>query len=166
MPNKDFSIEIEGSEQLMAFFQDMPRQFGQQVLGDIAQKGAAVIRSEARRQMPLDGELGRIGKKAVIIGRNKANRTERVVTIGGAYLGYKGKQVSLGKIIRHMTAGKQNLRKTKRGFRRGKVEFRHGDFIQRAFDRRKDLAIRTMGEATFKIIEKRARRATGIRYGS
>jgi hypothetical protein len=163
---KDFQIELEGTEQLKAFFQDMPRQFGLQVLGDIAQKGAAVIRSEARRQMPVDGELGRIGKKAVIIGKNKANRTERVVTIGSAYLSYKGKQVSLGKIIRHMTAGRQNLRRTRRGFQRGKVEFRLGDFIQKAFARRKDLAIKTMGEATFKIIAKRASRAAGIRYGS
>lgn len=162
---KDFQIELQGTAQLIDFFKDMPRQFGERALGDIAQKGASVIRSEARRQMPIDGELGRIGKKAVIIGKNKNNKTERVVTIGGKYLTYKGKEMSLGKIIRHMTAGRQNLRKTKGGKLRGRVSLRLGDFIQRAFNRRREQAVKVMGEATFKIIERRARRATGISYG-
>lgn len=165
MPKGDFSIELQGSDELMKFFSDLPKQFSEQALGDIAQKGAAIIRSEARRNMPIDGELGRIGKKAVIIGRNKRNKTERVVTIGSGYVNYKGKDVSIGKILRHFSAGFQNMRRTKRGKLRGKVASRSGDFIQRAFDKRREAAIKVMGEATFKIIEKRALRSKGIRYG-
>lgn len=162
---KDFSIELQGSQELMNFFSDLPSQFGQKVLGDIAQKGASVIRSEARRQMPIDGELGRIGKKAVIIGRSKSNRTERVVTVGNTYFTYKGQHVSLGKIIRHMTSGTQNLRMTKSRRIRGRVGLRLGDFIHKAFLLRREQAIRVMGESTFKIIERRARRVKGLQYG-
>lgn len=162
---KDFTIQLEGEKELMDFFADLPRNFSEQVLGDVAQKGAAIIRSEARRNMPIDGELGRVGKKAVIIGKNKRNRTERVVTIGSGYVNYKGKDVSLGKILRHMSAGFQNMRRTKTGKFRGKVGLRGGDFIQKAFDKRREQAIRVMGEATFKIIEKRARRVKGLSYG-
>lgn len=162
---KDMQIELQGSQELTDFFKDMPRQFGERVLGDIAQKGASIIRSEARRQMPVDGELGRVGKKAVIIGKNKRNKTERVVTLGGQYVTYKGKEMSVGKIIRHLTAGKQNNRLTGNKRNRGKVALRLGDFIQRAFNSRREQAVKIMGEATFKIIERRVRRAKGIQYG-
>lgn len=163
--SKGFTIELEGSEELVKFFSDMPKAFSDQVLGDIAHKGASVIRSEARRQMPLDGELGAIGKKAVIIGRNKENRTERVVTLGSQYVNYKGKNISIGKVIRHLTAGFQNVRRTARGKYRGKVGLRGGDFIQKAFNSRKDLAIRAMGEMTFKVMKKRALKSRGLTYG-
>jgi hypothetical protein len=163
MPNPNFSIKIEADE-LIKFFNDMPSKFTDQVLGDIAQKGASVIRSEARRAMPIDGELGRMGKKAVVIARSKQNKTQRDVTIGGQYILYKGKNVSLGKIVRHMTAGKQKLRKTKRGKNRGLVSFQLGDFIHRAFERKKDMAVEVMKKSTFDIIKKRASKVTGLNY--
>lgn len=162
---KHFSIELEGEKELMDFFGDLPQSFTNQVLGDIAQKGASVIRSEARRMMPIDGELGQIGKKAVIIAKDKQNKTQRDVTIGSQYITYKGKETSLGKIIRHLTAGHQNVRKTANGANRGKAEIRLGDFIQRAFERKKDKALAAMKEITQKVIEKRARRVKGITYG-
>lgn len=152
----DFKIDLNGTKELMAFFDDMPKKFTDQVLGDIAQAGASVIRSEARRKMPVDGELGQIGKKAVIIKRDRSNRTIRAVTLGGVMVSYKGRMVSIGKVIRHMTAGPQRIRKTKRGYRRGRVESRFGDFIQSAFISKRDEAIKRMGIKSKDIIKRRA----------
>jgi len=155
---KNFTIEIQGSKPLIDLFSDLPKQFTTQVMGDVAQKGASVIRSEARRTMPLDGELGRVGKKAVIIAKNRQNKSERIITIGGTYVNYKGKMISIGKVIRHMTAGNQGMRKTAGGQYRGKVSLRLGDFIQKAFERKKDQAVEVMQSSFQKIIEKRASR--------
>ncbi|HQQ81938.1 MAG TPA: hypothetical protein PK059_02055 [Cyclobacteriaceae bacterium] len=162
---KDFSIDIQGDEELMKFFTDLPKQFPAQVLGDVSQKGAAVIRAEARRMMPVDGELGRVGKKAVIIAKGKQNKTERVVTIGNGYFDLDGKQISIGKIIRHMSAGGQKNRKTKKGQQRGKVAIRGGDFIQKAFTKKAEQALQVMKDNFYKIIEKRVKRTKGLTYG-
>jgi hypothetical protein len=154
----DFKIDLNGSKELMAFFDDLPKKFTDQVLGDISQAGASVIRSEARRKMPVDGELGQIGKKAVIIKRDRYNKTIRAVTLGGQLIGYKGRMVSIGKIIRHMSAGRQSLRKSKRGQQRGRVQIRGGDFIQSAFLSKKEEAIKRMGIKSAEIIKRRAAR--------
>jgi hypothetical protein len=158
-------IKLEGSEDLIRFFADMPKQFGVQVLGDMSQKAASVVRSEARRQMPIDGELGQVGKKAVIIKRDKLNKTIRQVTIGAGYLNLRGKTVSVGKIIRHMTAGRQNMRRSGRGST-GRVLSRGGDFIERAFFLKRSDAIQVMRRDFQKILQKRAIRQKGIKYSA
>lgn len=159
-----FDITLEAGD-FIAFLKDLPKQFTDQVLGDMAGKAASVVRREARRNMPIDGELGLMGKKAVIIGKNKANKTERVVTIGSNYVTLKGQPVSIGKIIRHMSAGNQNLRRTKRGRLRGMVKIRGGDFILRAFMTRRLEAQGVMEKEFEKIFRKRASRVRGLDYG-
>ena len=158
-----FEITLEAKE-FVDFLKDVPRQYSDQILGDMAHKAASVVRRQARKDMPTDGELGQVGKKAVIIARNRANKTERILTIGGGYVTYKGKQISVGKIIRHMSAGKQNLRKTRRGYVRGKVKFRGGDFIERAFQARRAEALRVMTDDFGKILRRRAARVRGLSY--
>lgn len=161
-----FTIQLDGDKELMKFFADMPREFGPRVIGDIAQIGASPIRAEARRQLgdfvASSGELGLVGKKAVIIARDSKNPTVRMVTVSGKYIDFRGKAQSVGKIIRHMTAGKQNLRKTKAGYYRGIVRQRGGDFIQSAFVARRQDAINRMSKKAIEIIKRRALRQRGI----
>lgn len=158
-----FEITLEAKEYI-DFLDDIPRQFSEAILGDIAQKAASVVRSEARRSMPIDGELGRVGKKAVIIARNRANRTERIVTIGNKMLDLNGKPISVGKIIRHMTAGSQNFRTRRRYGSTGRVRVRGGDFIEQAFYRRQGDALRVFQEDFGKILRRRAARVKGLSY--
>ena len=161
MPKFDFKLE---AKEFIDFLDDLPRQFTDGVLGDMAQKAASVVRKEARRTMPVTGELGRVGKRAVIIARNRGNRTERIVTIGTGYLDLDGKPVSVGKIIRHMTAGRQNVRKRTRFGSTGRVQLRGGDFIERAFYNRRADAIASFQEGFGKIIKRRAARVRGLSY--
>ena len=161
MPKVDITVE---AKEYLAFLDDLPKQFTQSVLGDMAQKAASIVRSEARRSMPIDGELGQVGKKAVIIARDRANRTMRTVTIGNGMMNLKGKPISVGKIIRHMTAGRQNPRKRKSGGRTGQVASRGGDFIQRAFLRRRQDAINAFKDLFVTIVKRRAARVTGLKY--
>lgn len=161
MPKFDISLE---ARDFVDFLDDLPKQYSDQILGDMAQKAAAVVRREARRSMPIDGELGSLGKKAVIIARSKANKSERILTIGGKYFNLRGKPVSIGKIIRHMTAGKQNTRRTKRGYLRGRVRSRGGDFILQAFNIRREDAKEVMQQDFAKILRRRAARVAGLRY--
>lgn len=162
-----FDIKLEGSQEFFKFLDDLQnKEFSDQVLGDMAQKAASVVRSEARRSMPVDGELGRVGKKAVVIKKDKQNKTIRAVTIGSGYVSLDGKQVSVGKIIRHMTAGRQNLRKRKGNLSTGKVQQRGGDFIAAAFERKKGMAIKSYEDSFVKILKKRAARSLGITYAS
>lgn len=162
----DFSIKLEGSDELIRFFASLPREFGPRVMGDIAQAGATPIRAEARRQLggfiASGGELGTVSKKAVVIVRPRDNPALRLVTVSNRYIDFRGKPQSIGKIIRHMTAGRQNVRKTKAGYYRGIVSQRGGDFVHTAFGIQRTAAIDRMAKKAFDIIKKRAFRQRGI----
>lgn len=151
------NIKIEGAEEIVAFFSEIKNRFSPEVVGDIAQKGAMVIKNEARRQMPLDGELGQVSKKAVVIKRVGGNKTIRRVTISNNLVTLDGKQVSIGKIIRHMTAGPQKERYRKGRASTGKVANRGGDFIEKAGETKGKEAVKKMEDEAMMIIEKRAR---------
>lgn len=157
-------IEIEGFEEVVEFFSDIKKKFSPEVIGDIAQKGATLIKNEARRQIPIGGELGRISKKGIVIKRDRANKTIREVTIGNNLVDLHGKPVSIGKVLRHMTAGRQKMRfrKTKGNAATGRVRERGGDFIERAGQIRGKEAIERMTEAAVDIIEKRASKLRGV----
>src|SRR4051812_7519209 len=103
-------LQIQGTDNLMNLFRDLPQALTDKVVKDTARMGANEIAKEARRNFPLTGPLGRVSRKkaARVVGVGK---TAVRVTVGNNdYVDVNGKQVSVAKIIRHMTAGPQHIR--------------------------------------------------------
>ena len=151
-------IELKGDKELIALFADIGKNtFSDGVIRDVARKGAAVIQKAARESMPSQlGELGREGKKSVAIVSNRKNKSAVSVTLGGrAYQTYKGRKVYLAPTIRHMTAGRQADRRTKKGQFRGRVINRFGDFVEEGFNRSVGKAQQVMKESFTQVIKKR-----------
>lgn len=151
-------IKIEGSQELMKLFADMPKQLPDKVLQAICRKAAQPVVTEARRNVSIDGELDRpaITKKVIRAVADKDNPTAVRVTISNNYVNYKGKRVSVGKIFRHLSAGPQEERKKRNAKKTGKVANRVGDFIERAFERKKDRVLKVISDQTIKILKRRA----------
>lgn len=143
-------IDIQGTGEVKDLLSMLPKKMEDKVIRNTARKGAMVIRTAARRAMPWQlGDVGEVGKKAVVINNDKYNKSAVNVTIGNTLVTLNGKQISIGKVIRHMTAGKQNIRfrSTKSGkASTGKVRERYGDFIQKAFDQKKNEAMNVMAK--------------------
>lgn len=152
-------IKVEGSEELLEFFKETPKAFPAAVIREISRKAAKPVLAEARAVMPLTGELGIVGKKAVVISTDKRNKAAVNVTISNKMISYHGVMQSLGKIIRHMTAGPQHRRFRKGNLSTGIVENRGGDFIQYAFALTKSMALGIINSEFGAVILKRAERA-------
>lgn len=151
-------IELKGDKELIALFADIGRNtFSEGVIRDVARKGASVVQKAAKDSMPTGlGELGREGKKSVAIVSNRQNKTAVIVTLGGrAYQTYKGRKVYLAPTIRHLTAGRQADRRTKKGLFRGRVVNRFGDFIEEGYNRSQSKAIDVMKESFTQVLKKR-----------
>jgi hypothetical protein len=152
-------IKVQGSEELLEFFRETPKAFPAAVIREISRKGAKPILTQARSIMPLTGELGQVGKKAVIIQTDKRNKAAVNVTISSKYFSLHGKDQSIGKIIRHMTAGPQHERFQKGAHSTGRVSNRSGDFIEYAFSTTKDAALKIINEGFWEVISRKAAKA-------
>lgn len=152
-------IKVQGSEELLEFFRETPKAFPAAVIREISRKGAKPILAEARSIMPLDGELGQVGRKAVVIQTDKRNKAAVNVTISPKVLSLHGKDQSIGKIILHMTAGPQHERFRKGNLSTGRVADRKGDFIEQAFASTKDMAIKIINAGFWEVILKKAQKA-------
>lgn len=151
-------IELKGLSELNRVLSDLSnKSLNNNILRDVARKGAKIVRKEARNSMPWQlGDLGQEGKKSVVITSSRKNKTAVSVVLGGrGYQSYKGRKVYLAPTIRHMTAGRQADRRTKKGYFRGRVMERYGDFIERGFDKSRERAIDVMRRESFAIIKKR-----------
>lgn len=151
-------IELKGDKELINLFNDIGKKsFTDGVIRDIARKGAQVVQKEAKDNMPWQlGDLGQEGKKSVVVTSSRKNKTAVSVVLGGrGYQSYKGRKVYLAPTIRHMTAGRQADRRTKKGYFRGRVMERYGDFIEKGFNKSKARAIDVMKNESLAIIKKR-----------
>ncbi len=130
-------LQIQGADSLIEFFRDLPKALTDAVIKETARKGANEIAKEARKNFPLTGALGRVSRKkaARVVGVGK---TAVRVTVGNNdYVDLNGKQVSVAKIIRHLTAGPQQSRyrrgRNGRKISTGRVNSRYGDYIVKSF---------------------------------
>lgn len=154
-------IKLEGSKELIEFFASTPKNFPNRVIQNISRQAARPILNEARRNTGIDGLLDdpSITKKVIVIARDKTNPTAAVVTLSNAYVNYKGKDQSVAKIFRHLSAGNQHDRKKSSGSGTGKVNRRVGDFIETAFIRKKEKAIEIINEKFLAVLKKAAIKA-------
>lgn len=151
-------IELKGDKELIGLFNDIGKNtFTDGVIRDIARKGAQIVQKEAKNNMPWQlGDLGQEAKKAVVVTSSRKNKTAVSVVVGGrGYQSYKGRKVYLAPTIRHMTAGRQADRRTKKGYFRGRVMERYGDFVEKGFNQSRERAISTMKDESFGLIKKR-----------
>lgn len=153
------NIKVQGSEELLEFFRETPKAFPAAVIREISRKGAKPILTEARSIMPLSGELAQVGRKAVVIQTDKRNKASVNVTVSGKLLPLRGLDQSVGKIIRHMTAGPQFERFRKGHSSTGRVATRGGDFIEQAFNATKDMAVKIINAGFGDVILKKASKA-------
>jgi hypothetical protein len=151
-------IELKGDKELIGLFADLGKNtFTDGVIRDIARKGASIVQKAAKDNMPYQlGDLGQEGKKSVVVKASRQNKTAVSVTLGGrGYQSYKGRSVYLAPIIRHFTAGRQADRRTKKGYFRGRVINRYGDFIEKGFYQSQGRAVEVMKKESLGIIKKR-----------
>jgi hypothetical protein len=155
-----FSIKLDGDQQLIKLFSELPKSVGPSIVKSVATKGGGIVRDAVRQSIPSRfGELGDVAKKSVKVVSVRGNRSAVRVTITGDYQTYKGKQVSVGKIIWHMAGGNQHERHRKSGGRAGqstgKVRNRVGNIVFAGFDKSKNRAADVMKREFSSILTKK-----------
>lgn len=151
-------ITLEGEKEFAALLNKISGSMESRIMRDIARKGGRVVVKRARVDIP--GNLGKQIKKDIGVVGDRRDKSGVIVKLRSKkFSDKKGKDRIVSSIALHKTEGaKQNTRKTKKGYKRGKESRRFSDFIKESGKNNQSEVIRVMQSESKNIIDRTIKR--------